>query len=411
MSNDTDQLSRALRDHSEQMAGRSLDLGDVKGRARSIRRRRQAGAGAVAAVVLAVAAPVAITVTDAFDAQPVPPADRTETPDPNPDRTDQAQPEPVFPAEPVVLTTEGLPDGKPTTVPYIDYGANQLVTPEGTVDLPGQTAMAAPYGDGWITIGGEGPLVRWTDADGDPIRSEPAASSLLAVSDDGSQVAWVEGRFGDPQVELVAAPTSGGEERSWMIEPGDGEVRPVGFLGEDRPVFTVVETSVNAIAEPDGSLTELGVFNWVSDASTANGLVAGQTSYGVQKSCYGVMDPDASTTETLWGTCDHRLGSFSPDGSYVFGIDPEADGMGSPSAAVLDARTGEVLVRFEPDRNDQLVLSQLAWEDDDSLVAVTVDGIEGLMLRLGLEGTVEAVGPTGSTANMSLPFRFAQVAP
>ena len=62
MSNhDTDELTRALRERSEDMTGTHLALEDVKGRARGIRRRRRAASGiAVAAVALAVAVPMGI---------------------------------------------------------------------------------------------------------------------------------------------------------------------------------------------------------------------------------------------------------------------------------------------------------------------------------------------------------------
>jgi hypothetical protein len=405
MSNDTDQLSRALRDHSEQMAGRSLDLGDVKGRARSIRRRRQALTGAVAAVVLAVAAPVAITVTDAFDAQPVPPADRTETP--NPDRTDNAQPEPSFPEEPVVLTAQGLPEGESPAVNYIRFDKGQLVTPSGTFDLPEQTGSVARYGDGWIALGGESE-VRWLDADMNVIRSERTTSINLAVSDDGSRVAWVEGWFEDPEVQLVAAPTTGGEPRSWSIPIESAEVRPVGFLGDDRVVFTIVETSRSAIAEPDGSFTELEGFLFVRSASEASGLVAGLTEYSTNRACDGVMDASGGTTQMLWETCDYQLGEFSPDGRYVIGKVVQDD-MSARAVAVLDARTGEVLARFVSEPDDLVAMHQVVWEDADSLLAVAhaIEPNEGHVLRLDLDGTLERTGITGTFENMGIPFAFA----
>lgn len=409
MSHDQDLLVRELQQRAEQMHDAPLGLADVKARARSIRRRRQAVTGAVAAVVLAVAAPVAITVTDAFDARPIPPAEQTETP--NPDRTDNAQPQP-FPDGPVLMTTQGLPEGEPPSLNYLVYGAEQeLVTPQGALELPEQTGHAARYGEGWILTGGRGPLVRWVDADMNVVRSEPSASSVLAVSDNGGQVAWVQGRMGAAEVELLAAPTAGGDPRSWTLRPGDGEVRPVGFLGEDRVVFTVVETSLNAIAEPDGSVTDLEGFLSIRSASQAAGLVAVQTRYSMSRMCDGMVDPAASTSELLWETCGYKLGEFSPNGQYVVGTLAEADGMGSPSAVVFDARTGEVLVSYEPERNDQIALAQIMWEDDDSLLAITIDGVDGYLLRLGLDGQIEQTGQTGTSENMGLPFGFAEARP
>jgi hypothetical protein len=410
MSRENDLLVRTLEQRSEQMRDSSVGLDDVKSRARGLQRRRRAMTGAVAAVVLAVAVPVGLSVTDAIQTQPLPPAEQTQTP--NPDETDNAQPAPEFPEQPVRLTAEGLPAGEPPGLNYLVYDQEQeLVTPSGTVALPEQVGSAAPYGDGWITIGGEGPLVRWLDSAGEVVRTEPAASILLAVGDDRSQVAWTQGRFGDREVQLVAGHTAGGEPRSWTLTPGDGEVRPVGFLGENRVVFTVIETSQNAIAEPDGSFTELEGFLSIRSASQAAGLVAVQTSYSSTRMCDGVVDPSASTSETLWETCEFELGEFSPDGRYVVGslAEPMGDGFGSGRAAVLDARTGEVMVEFESE-GERLQLSQILWEDATHLVSVVVAtaDAETFMLRLGLDGEVERIGPSGVIENMGLAFGFAE---
>jgi hypothetical protein len=385
------------------MAGSALDLSDVTSRAGGIRRRRLALTGAVAAVVLAVAVPVGVSVTDTFDAQPIPPADRTQ----HPDRTDQARPEPDFPREPVRLTADGLPEGEPPGLSYIAYSKGELVTPEATYDLPEQTASVARYGDGWIALGGESE-VRWLDADLDVVRSERTTSTSLAVSDDGSRLAWVEGWYTDPTVELKAAPTAGGEPRSWSIEAPDAELRPVGFLGEGRVVFTIMETSTNGIAEPDGSITELEGFLSVRSASESAGLVAVQTEYSNARKCDGVVDPSVSTSETLWETCDYQLGEFSPDGRYVVGKVVQADQSAS-SVAVLDARTGKVLARFVSQPDDVVAMYEVAWEDEDSLLAVAlaVKDMDGLMMRLDLDGSLERTGVTGTFANMGIPFGFA----
>jgi hypothetical protein len=406
-SHNTDLLTRTLRDRSEQMAGSSLGLGDVKSRARGIRRRRQAVTGAVAAVVLAVAVPVGLTVTDAIDARPIPPAQQTQTPDP--DKTDNALPQPKFPNGPVRLTADGVPEGPSPAVSYVVYDKNQLITPAGPVDLPDQTSMATEFRDGWLVLGGEGPRVMWVDADGNVVRSVPGGMTI-AVSDDRRQVAWTEGTWTDREKTIVAAPVSGGEPQHWTIRTREA-VDVIGFLGKGRVVFSEPISGQNGITEPDGSITELEGILSVRGASQSAGLVSVQSKYSIDQMCDGVVDPSASTSELLWESCDWKLGDFSPDGRYVVGTLPEADGMGSPSAAVLDARTGEVLVEFSSDRKDMVVLSQLAWEDNDSLVAVAVDRVDGLMLRLTLAGDIQRLGPTGSTANMSLPFRFAEVRP
>ena len=106
------------------------------------------------------------------------------------------------------------------------------------------------------------------------------------------------------------------------------------------------------------------------------------------------MDGLAGTGASVWDTCDHRIGPFSPSGAYVAGIDPEADGPGSPTISVLDAATGEELMTFEaalPRRTVGGFWTQMAWDGDEALVARLWRGEDYFMMRLGLDGSVQRI--------------------
>ena len=63
--------------------------------------------------------------------------------------------------------------------------------------------------------------------------------------------------------------------------------------------------------------------------------------------------------------------------------------------AVLDAATGEPVVDFElvGARTGVVGINpEVAWEDDDTVVATLVTGDRQYVVRLGLDGTVERVG-------------------
>ena len=83
--------------------------------------------------------------------------------------------------------------------------------------------------------------------------------------------------------------------------------------------------------------------------------------------CFGVVDPAASTAESVWETCDYSLGAFSPDGRYVLASDPYQSGAGPPRCRVLDARTGDLVASFRPERGTQVTLINLVWESTDTL--------------------------------------------
>ena len=56
----------------------------------------------------------------------------------------------------------------------------------------------------------------------------------------------------------------------------------------------------------------------------------------------------------------------------MVGIDPEADGNGTPTISVLDAATGQEVVTFEaalPRRTVGGFWTQMAWVGDEALVA------------------------------------------
>ena len=126
-------------------------------------------------------------------------------------------------------------------------------------------------------------------------------------------------------------------------------------------------------------------------ASAATGLVAGLTSLTADGTCSAAVD---GAGRTVWETCEHGIGAFSPSGTYVVGTDPEGDGYGSPTVSVLDGSTGEEIVTFEvalPRRTVGGFWSQVAWEGDEALVVRIFRGEEYAMMRLGLDGTVRRI--------------------
>jgi hypothetical protein len=401
-----DLLAHELRQRSAGVGGHPIGLDDVRDRARSIRRRRNAVRGVVAAVVLAVAVPVGLSATDLLGSSgtPAPPV-ASQSGEPTPDTaTPTPGPDGSFP-----LTVHGLEKGEPAGVPYVVAKGAQLVTPDGTFDLPESYATIAPYNGGWLAIGSEqhpGKVIMLDD-NLEVTHTDPAGGYDLAVSADLSHVAYVVAE-GNNKVMLVDAPTDGTDPVTWMIDsPGGEAVNPVGFLDNDTVVYNAPATDVMGIARTGGTLTPVEGLRRIDDASEATGMISGLVSYGIDGGCSGVMDPDSG--RLLWKSCDYSNLRFSPDGRLVVADASYFDGPGSPTLTILDASTGAVVADFSPEQRDTVVgVTQAVWEDDDTVLAIVEEGVDQAMVRLGTDGSIEAVTDVVKVPSMSVALWFAE---
>ncbi len=400
-----DLLAQELHQRSAGVGGHPIGMDDVRGRARSIRRRRNAVRGAVAAVVLAVAVPVGLTSTDLLGTNgtaPPPAASTTPSPD-GPEPT--PRPDGSFP-----LTVHDLPRGEAAGIPYVVAKEDRLVTPDATLDLPESYSMITPYNAGWLAIGSSqhpGDVIMLDD-NLEVTHTEPSGGWVLAVSQDGSHVAYTVRQSGDT-VMLVNAPTDGTDVVSWMIDvPGGESLDPVGFLDNDTVVYQSDVADVMGIARTGGTLTPVEGLRRIDDASEATGMISGLVSYGNEGGCSGVMDPDSGTM--LWKSCDHSNLRFSPDGQLVVADASYFDGPGSPTLTILDASTGAEVAHFSPDRGLRTVVgvSQAAWEDADTVLAYVDEGGDQAIVRLGTNGSIEAATDVVTVPSMSVGMWFAE---
>jgi hypothetical protein len=401
-----DALTRELHERATDVGGHPLDLAGVKGRARGIRRRRQIVTGAVAAVVAGVAIPAGLTLTSTpagYVPQPAdqPSATTSPTPTPRGDGT-------------FALTTQDLPRGADPGVSYVV--GRRLVTPEGEISMPESYRQITPVLGGWKAVGhspDDDTLVTLTK-DMKVEETAPGGPSFV-LSPDGSRILDSERDYHEPGLTIVKdTPTTPGyqqEPMSWWAPP-KSRVEPIGYLAKDLDGSQVVYQTVGVnpqvlMGTKDGESVPLKGIIHAEDASPANGLVAGVTTYEPGKVCYGVMEPEVSTSKLVATTCDYSLKAFSPDGRFVLGGTPEADGFGTPTLAVLDARTLEPVVELTPDKDVAMGIPQAVWEDGDTILAAAVEGNDMTMVRIELTGHVEAVTGSYPTADMTLPFWFA----
>lgn len=405
MSHDQDlarRVGETLHRRADALHDAPLDLRDVRGRASSIRRRRHAAVGlAAAAAVAAVVLPLSL----------LPDAGRGDrVVDPVPVDT----PTPI--EEPVPLDPRSAPDGPPPRVPYLEIDDRRLVTPTGAYDLPEAYPQVVPFRGGWVALTADTPGLVGTrvtvldqafrEVDG----TGPATS--IAVRDDGDRVAWVE-LTGDGWT-LVSASTSVGDPVRTDVTTSGEEApsRAVGFLPGDQVVVETTaagsgELSYKVVAPDRTTAVQFSGFNRVVSSSPVTGLVAGQTKFTGDGSCSGVMDPLSPGQRLVWETCEHELGAFSPDGTYVVGFAPYSDGLGSPSVAILDAATGEPVVDFVSGTTARSAaqVGDVVWEDATTLLATVTQGPEQYVVRATIDGRVEQVTEP-HPAEMSVEYRF-----
>jgi hypothetical protein len=370
-------LGRELHGQVDGMNTAPLGLGDVQGRASSIRRHRRIGVGVGVAAALAVIVPTALMVGDA--------ANRTQDLDPaNP------SPSPIGTVQ-TTLTLDGLERGD---APQIEYFTRDGVVLPGEgqqpLDQSYQAIVPSEADGGWLALGPARDEIVTMDDSFQRVTSEAATDGLVS-NPDRSLVAWAFPESGAQTLRLHST-TDPDAGLAWDF-PEFPMVDPVDFVGDDSLVYQLVDNRGRVtigIANPDGSTTEFeGDFVQAIAASPVTHLVSVQTKSNKDGSgCFGVAAAD-DTSETVWDTCDYSIGAFSPDGGYVLASSPYGSGAGITSIAVLDAWTGRVLATFEQAGDSQISLNNVAWESSDTFVAVANEAMNNTILRFGVDGTLE----------------------
>ena len=402
----TTQLSRELHQQVDGWTSAPLTLEGVRGRAHSIRRTRRAAAAGVAALaVAAIAVPTALLGPGAER------SDRSSQIADNP--TEATAPTPR--ADGTFPLTLDVPEGPVPSTGYIAVDDGQLVTPDGTSDLPGDFVQVAPYDDGWVGIraGSESPTgyqVVVLDADFDEVSADPSGPGLV-TSSDGLRVAWTLAEGNGDDWTVVNARTGGGTPTTTPTSP-DTQVE--GFLTDDRVVTSHFDEATGetffgqAAADGEYDAVALDGYQRVGGVSEPAWLVAGQTEFNGDSTCSEVRRTDTARGQVAYETCDHQLGAFSPDGRLLIGFASYYD-LGSPTLAILDAATGEPVVEWTSSRaqEDAAIVHSAAWEDADTVVAVVEQGGVQQVLRLETDGSVTRTGEPREAA-MSVEYFLPQ---
>ena len=378
-----EQLGRTLREQADSIEDQPLTLGDVRGRARRIRRRQASGAAAAVALVAAVALPIALlggAGTDKSEPSPAPSPSRAVDPLRLGVPTLQ---------DGVIIHQDGpripLPgDLRETADGFAVLGTDRYVVispaPDGEreatlVDETGRALDRFPLYSG-ITAGPDGTSVAWVGPDRTLhllVAGSDAPRSLAVGDVRPTQTTAVSGDCAD-ECTIAVRTARGGVLGGTVLVTSDGDVT-------DGPAAAPAIAAVS----PDGSL--LAGFDSVADDDI--------------HPCGGVYD--VATDTYAWRSCEHDIYDFSPDGALVatsFG-----EGRGPTRIDIRDARSGEAVAGAAGGW-----ISSWAWEDSTHLLAVQVmDDGETSLLRIAADDVTTVLDgfTTGSddlSPSITLPF-------
>jgi hypothetical protein len=398
-----DLLARSLHEVTEHTDYPSTSLATVTQRAGTVRgRRRRTTALAAAAAVAVVVTPAAIWLNRSPGTSSGPTVAPTST-------TSSPTTSTGLPA-----SLADLPFGHKPGIDYLD-GDTYLDMNGGRIQDPALTTATAatPVRDGLLfALPSETPdradlWVHTTNGD----QRLGCGRNHFAMSDDGVVSAYWVMDSCDPDQTDTAGRLYAGIDNT-MGEGGPAFVRtPAGVLIDPvgiQPESVVVnawhgqDPTAELIDIGTGAATPLSALRVVSGSDenhrVVSGELAGQPVGQVGESAV----VDARTGAVVWRT-DWELGQFSTDGKYVVGLQP-----GTDSYAVFDAESGTKVADL-PSLLTVNWISQVAWDSDDTLLAVVDDGSDHTaIVRFGLDGQVTRATPVRAQKYTSIDvFRLA----
>jgi hypothetical protein len=395
--NPEDLLTDTLHDRVERTDYPSTPLSAVAGRAGAIRaRRRRTTALAAAAAVAVVTVPGALWLGHTPDRSAQPGGTLTSGPTTQPT---------AHSGNPMVLAA--LPLGAKPGIDYLVDDTYVDMAGGRTTDPALRTAITAtPVRGGLLfAVRAAAPAVArlWLHSQqGD--QTLGCGSDRFAMSTDGVESAYWLGDSCQVGPTVAGALYSGvnntmGESGPGHVAtPAGSRVTPVGIVGQGV-VANVVRgrTQTVQVVDTAGQMSPLPLaFAGGSDENNdvVSGQLAGASTTGAVVS--------ASTGAVVWRAPGWALGQFSDDGKYV-----AAQQLANPQVyAILDATTGHVIARLDT-IGAYVTIEQVAWDFDDTLLAVANDGHDEAIIRWDLQGHATRATATRQVRHLIEVYRLA----
>ena len=377
-------LSEELEERSHAMDGSTLHLVDVRGRARSIRRRRTASAVAGVAAAVAVIVPVATLATHTGGSpEPAPPVTQSVTPTPSADQGTQPPPG--------VLDVSDLPTGAPPAIPYLGDGSSE----HPFEPFPATSFAQLSDGSDIVVANDEGDFEVYVTSPDGSHHGPFASHAELAVNPAHSVAAWV-----DPtgQVQTWGLGDTSPFALGDPIAAGD-DLRVAAVTGDDCSLVCAVD--VNVMDGPNGPQPWEASLNGTEQLRDGSYLKISDQSPGGLTIGYRKITEFGSCSALLGGgefqgftTCKHTLVSFSPDERLILADPAYHDGIGNGVIAMYDL-DGNVLFDRHSTAKAQSHYPTAEWEDATHVLAPVFQDGKWSIVRIASDGSMEyAVPPT-----------------
>ena len=402
-----DMLSRALHDRSRQAEGLGVGLDDVLRTAKGIRRRRRIVSGAAGLAVLAVVVPLGIQVAGVGDAGAPPVSSSVPSTGTTPSAVDSASasPTPTGPAvKTVTIDLSSLTQGAAPSVSYLE--GRTVHSPDQTLPAPdGEYAGFTVYHGGYLVASDKNGVttVQWLDNTMTPSGAPRTGSQSFAVSDSGQTAYFVTPGAGKPGELRLGIGSGMGDLEQVQHTPAGALVTPIGFVGgsavvyqQDQDIY-VTDFGSSAPRKLTGLLR-------VGGTNQATGVLVAQVQSLDTGSCWGLIR--ASDDHQLWRECDYSLGRISNDGTHLIGTPAYLDGATYGSLTLLDTKDHHPLVTFDGSAQG-FGFYDSVWQDDSHVLAIATDGSHVRIVRLGLDGSVEAATAPVADGDFVSPLTFA----
>ncbi len=385
------EMSREFDNRVRDLNEAPLTFDHVRGKAMAIRRaRRLAVAGGVLAAA-AVIVPVAVFATG-----------QGAGGDPDQDL--------IATSSPSATPTQAEDDGNPVLPPggigvaYIE--GRTLHRPDGaTFALPDSYDGGTLLGDAFYGVRNVDGSVFLDIVVGDGTVTETIeTASGIAVNTDGTAVAYLERdgdlmtRWAEGQVEI---PSDLGRDITLAAFVGGPDCN----VGAD--FCRVFANHGDLETSPEEVTSDATVNVNIPDALRINdadetGLFTVLNKSRMAGSCGGLYDEVSA--DYVWETCDFQVLDLSPDSLHVSGTDDYGDGLGAPYASILDAASGEEVVRFDPEDG---FVREMVWENDEHLLALVYDPSGWGIYRIGVDGSTDrVVGPSTEGDDITPAYKF-----
>jgi hypothetical protein len=392
--NPEDLLAETLRERTERTDYPSTRVSSVAARAGRIRaRRRRTTVLAAAAAVAAIAVPGAVWLGRSPESSPQPSHELSSGPTSS--TTQQ-------PTQPPTVQLGSLSTG---AKPGIDYlmGDTYVAMGGGSTTSPAFAhAVSAALGRGGILVASPRAGSQLSDVSlvaGQQAQALGCGSSRFAITADRVESAyWLADSCVDPSGggKLYAGPnnTMGGSGPGGTGLPNSGPVVPIGFVEQGLVVNARPTSGPEVLVVGTGPA--IATLSVAGGADENNDVVSGQLA---SDPAVGAV-VSAANQRSLWQKPGWVLGQFSTDGRYVLGHHP---GDGSDQYAIFDASKGTEVATLGATGH----LDQVAWDQQDSVLAVVTDGAHQAIVRFDLRGRPTLATPIRHVTASELGYRLA----